>query len=96
MRHQTGLLHRPQSLHHHPRMPAGKGYADLAFIPKPGCNKPAMIIELKHALTAQDAINQIKAKAYPEALEHYKGDLLLVGVSYDNNKNYDCLIEKIS
>ena len=76
-------------------MPAGKGYADLAFIPKPGSNKPAMIIELKYALTAQDAINQIKAKAYPAALEHYQGDLLLVGVSYDNNKNYDCLIEKM-
>ncbi len=29
-------------------LPAGKGFADLAFIPRPNTNKPAMIVELKN------------------------------------------------
>ena len=74
-------------------MPAGKGYADLAFIPKPGCAKPAMIIELKYAASPQEAIRQIKSNNYSLVLEHYRGNLLLVGVNYNDSKEYDCVIE---
>lgn len=62
-------------------LPAGKGFADIAFIPKG--NKPAMIIELKYDREVETAISQIKNKNYPESLKHYVDNLLLVGISYD-------------
>lgn len=40
-------------------MPAGKGYADIIFIPRPFSDKPAMIIELKYNKSAEGAIAQI-------------------------------------
>ena len=74
--------------------PAGKGYADVAFIPyKP--NIPAMIVELKVKGTADTALDQIREKRYFAGLEKYEGNLLLVGVSYDRKtKRHECLIEK--
>ena len=76
-------------------LPAGKGFADCAFIPyKP--NVPAIIIELKKDDTVDTAIDQIKERKYPEALEKYKDNLLLVAISYDSKtKEHRCKIEKI-
>jgi len=77
-------------------LPAGKGFADLTFIPVE-TNKPAMIIELKFNKTAQTAIDQIKAKEYPESLSAYSGDVLLVGINYDKaTKKHECKIERIT
>ena len=75
-------------------LPAGKGFADCAFIPyKP--DVPAIIIELKKDDTVENAIDQIKEREYPEALEKYKDNLLLVGISYDSKtKEHFCKIEK--
>ena len=75
-------------------LPAGKGVADCAFIPyKP--DVPAIIIELKKDDTVENAIDQIKERKYPEALEKYKDNLLLVGISYDSKtKEHFCKIEK--
>ncbi|MDR0875204.1 MAG: PD-(D/E)XK nuclease domain-containing protein, partial [Clostridiales Family XIII bacterium] len=75
--------------------PAGKGFADLVFVPRPNHpDKPAMIVELKWDKSAQTAIGQIKEKQYPKALEGYRGDLLLVGVNYSKKtKKHECLIE---
>ena len=75
-------------------LPAGKGFADCAFIPyKP--DVPAIIIELKKDDTVENAIDQIKERKYPEALEKYKDNLLLVGISYDSKtKEHFCKIEK--
>lgn len=57
-------------------------------------DKPALLIELKWNQTAESAIEQIKEKCYPGALEGYKGNLLLVGVSYDvKTKEHSCKIE---
>ena len=77
-------------------MPAGKGYADICLIPRQlHADKPAVVIELKKDKSAQGAIVQIKNKNYGKALENYKGNLLLVGVNYDKDKNHSCVIEKM-
>lgn len=75
-------------------LPAGKGFADCAFIPyKP--DVPAIIIELKKDDSVENAIDQIKNRKYPEALEKYKDNLLLVAISYDSKtKEHSCRIEK--
>ncbi|WP_294580652.1 AAA family ATPase [uncultured Thomasclavelia sp.] len=75
-------------------MPSGKGFADIAFIPLK--DRPAMIVELKWNQDIKTAINQIKEKEYPKSLEHYKNNLLLVGINYDKKtKKHNCKIEKV-
>jgi hypothetical protein len=55
-----------------------------------------MVIELKHNKTAESALQQIKDKNYCQALNNYKGDLLFVGISYDEKtKEHNCRIEKL-
>ena len=76
-------------------LPTGKGYADLVLIPYLP-NIPALVIELKHNKSAESALQQIKDKNYCQALTHYKGDLLFVGISYDEKtKKHTCKIEKV-
>ncbi len=75
-------------------LPTGKGFADLAFIPKKHTSKPAMIVELKFDKSADTAIQQIKEKRYSGALCEYTGNLLLVGINYDRaSKQHECMIE---
>ena len=77
-------------------LPTGKGYADIAFIPKKTSVKPAMIVELKWNNSADGAIEQIKRNQYTEALKGYKGNILLVGINYDRKtKKHICRIEKV-
>ena len=76
-------------------LPAGKGFADIAFLPRKHTNKPALIVELKWDKSAQGAICQIKDKQYAGALEEYADNLLMVGINYDKvNKKHECVIEK--
>ena len=78
-------------------LPTGKGFADICLIPrKLHADKPAAIIELKKDKDAQGAIDQIRQKRYVSALEDYKGNLLLVGINYDKDKNHSCVIEKMT
>ena len=73
----------------------GKGYADLVYLPKPGVNKPALLIELKFDKSAQTAITQIKEKNYLQFFKDYKGEVLLVGINYSKDtKTHQCIIEK--
>ncbi|MBQ6408926.1 MAG: AAA family ATPase [Butyrivibrio sp.] len=73
-------------------MTAGKGFADVVFIPFVQ-EYPAMIIELKRNKSSESAINQIKEKKYFDSLEHYKGNLIFVGINYDeDSKTHDCSI----
>lgn len=75
--------------------PTGKGFADIVFLPRVNCDKPALVIELKWNKDAQTALNQIKEKKYPESLNEYNGNLLLVGINYDKKtKQHQCKIEK--
>ena len=64
-------------------LPAGKGFADIAFLPKRFSNKPAMVVELKCDDSADGALAQIRVKHYADSLKEYKGDILLVGINYD-------------
>ena len=74
--------------------PAGKGVADVVMIPYVP-NTPALIIELKRNACEKTALAQIQAKNYGNALEKYSGDLLFVGVNYDEKtKEHRCIIEK--
>ena len=78
-------------------LPAGHGFADVVFLPRPFCSKPALLIELKYEKSADSAIQQIKDRQYMQALEGYSGEILLVGVNYDKNdknKQHSCVIER--
>lgn len=76
-------------------MTAGKGFADVVFIPFHETD-PAMVIELKRNDCAESAIKQILQKHYFASLEYYSGDLLLVGINYDEKeKTHTCVIEKM-
>ena len=81
--------------HVHREYQIGDGYADLVLIPRKNVAKPAVIIELKYAHTTDTAIAQIKQKHYPEKIQEYTGDILLVGISYDREtKQHACQIER--
>lgn len=76
-------------------LPSGHGYADVVFIPKRGSAMPVLLIELKWNRSAESAIEQIRNRDYPQALEDYGGELLLVGVNYDEKtKKHTCRIER--
>lgn len=80
--------------------PAGKGFADLVFIPRANaCGRPAIVIELKYNASADSAISQIKNRRYHGALSGYSNQILLVGINYSNtsdNKKHTCIIESIN
>ena len=77
-------------------MPAGKGFADLVFIPRKNCSSPAIIVELKYNKTVDSAVSQIKQKNYYDCLQDYSGEIFLVGISYsETTKKHSCKIEKI-
>jgi hypothetical protein len=78
-------------------LPSGKGFADIAYIPRRlHADKPAMIIELKWDLSVEGALGQIKERNYPDSLGEYSGNLLLVGINYDKkDKAHSCAIEKV-
>ena len=80
-------------------MPAGKGFADFAFIPRSNAGfRPAMIVELKYNQSAETAIKQIKEKKYHGALSGYSDKILLVGINYNTDgsdkKHHTCVIEE--
>ncbi len=80
-------------------LPAGDGYADIVYLPKKTSSVPALVIELKWNKSAEGAIAQIKKKRYPDALNGYGGDILLVGINYnkdaqDEKRKHTCIIEK--
>ena len=61
----------------------------------PSCIKPAVIVELKYDRSVRSAISQIREKQYPQALEGYSGEIVLVGVNYDkDSKEHSCVIDK--
>ena len=79
----------------HRELATGKEFADLVFIPRKGRNLPAMIVELKKDYSAEEAIQQIKDNDYIHKVSEYSGEILLVGINYDDQKGHTCKIEKI-
>ena len=82
--------------------PAGDGFADIVFLPRPNENVPAIVVELKRDKDASVAIEQIKNRNYPEALKAFSGEIILVGINYNDDpknseyKKHSCRIEKIN
>ncbi len=79
-------------------MPAGRGFADIVFLPLPHSGRPALVVELKYSRSADTALRQIKERNYLQALEGFCGSILLVGINYDKdnrNKPHDCVIESV-
>ena len=83
---------------------SGFGRYDVMIEPK-DVNGKAFILEFKvfnpnreAALeeTVQNALKQIKEKNYCQALNNYAGNLLFVGISYDEKtKEHSCRIEQM-
>lgn len=79
----------------HRELAIGKGFADIVFIPRKNVGLPVLVIELKYNKPADTAIMQIKNKNYTNKISEYSGEILLVGISYDDKKNHSCVIEKV-
>lgn len=76
-------------------LPSGHGYADIVYLPKWRSALPALLIELKWNKTASGAIAQIRNRNYPAVLEGFDGELILVGVNYnEKTKVHSCVIER--
>ncbi len=75
-------------------MSAGKGYADIVYIPFDK-TKSALIVELKRNSSTESALNQIRGKQYFDCLAGWHGGILFVGVNYDaETKKHECKIER--
>ena len=77
--------------------PAGRGFVDFVFIPKPEFQKfyPALVVELKWNKDVKTALDQIKDRKYPDSVACYAGELLMVGINYnEKTKEHECRIEK--
>ena len=55
-----------------------------------------MIIELKKGHSAEEAVKQIKENDYLHKVSEYNEEILLVGINYDEKKDYSCIIEKLT
>ena len=76
-------------------LPSGHGFADIVYLPKRHSDKPALVIELKWNKTAAGAIRQIRERRYPQVLEKFTHNILLVGINYDaETKKHTCQIER--
>lgn len=75
-------------------LPSGHGVADVVFIPKRRSPLPALIVELKWNKSPEGAIRQIKENGYQDVLKNYGGEVILVGINYDEkSKVHECRIE---
>lgn len=74
-------------------LPSGKGFADVVYLPRRDVDKPALVVELKWNQSAEGAIAQIRDRQYASWIEGYTGNILLVGICYDEKKGHGCVIE---
>ncbi len=81
-------------------LPSGKGYADIAFLPRKNESLPAIVVELKSEQSESIALEQIKKREYSEKLSGFSGEIILVGINYSTEKgaeykHHTCVIEKV-
>ncbi len=68
----------------------------LQIAPRRNGSYPALVVELKWNQSSDTAIDQIKKRHYPDVLQQFSGNILLVGISYDEKtKEHTCKIEQI-
>ena len=78
-------------------LPAGEGFADVAYIPVADSDWPILLVELKWIESPESAISQIISRKYTYGLEQYGRPILLVGITYDKDaaagqKKHSCKI----
>ena len=81
-----------------PRISRGSWICRLVFIPKPEFQNyyPALVVELKWDKSVRAALDQIRDRKYPESVACYAGELLLVGINYnEKTKEHECRIESM-
>lgn len=67
----------------------------MVYLPKKGSNIPIGVINLKWNKSVDSAIEQIQARNYPQILEVFGSEILLVGISYlVKSKKHECVIER--
>lgn len=77
-------------------LPSGHGIADVIFLPKRRSALPALLVELKWNKAPEAAIRQIRDRNYPAILKNYGGEIVLVGISYnEKTKEHSCKIERV-
>ncbi len=79
-------------------LPSGVGFVDIALIPLPSRNLPAVLVELKWDKNADTAIEQIHNRKYTSAFDNYNGEIVLAGINYNKdsqNKMHECKIERM-
>ena len=55
-----------------------------------------MTAPVKWNKSSEGAIGQIKEKNYPAVIKDYGGEIVLVGINYDEKgKGHSCLIERM-
>lgn len=77
---------------------SGKGAIDLVYVPRWSDDLPIMLIEFKRDASAEEALEQIKAKDYPSRYceSECTNDILMIGISYNSKtKEHQCVIEKL-
>jgi hypothetical protein len=75
---------------------AGHGYADVAYLPRRGSGRPALLVELKWDRPVGAAVDQVLARDYPQALRDLDVPILVVTVTYDaKTKEHTCRIVEL-
>ena len=73
------------------------------YLPAPAYSeKPALLIELKYGKDTDIAMNQIRRQKYLDRFDHYRGNILVIGINYDKDipnshpdfKHHTCKIEQ--
>lgn len=80
-------------------LPGGEGFADIVYLPLQNSGWPTLVIELKWNKTAEGAIEQILNNRYPNVVERFGSDILLVGINYDKDapagqRHHSCVIQE--
>ncbi len=77
-------------------LPAGKGFADMVFLPLRKSSRPAILIEFKYDKSADSAITQIHNKNYTGVLKGLSEKVILVGINYNKKDGkHDVVMEEL-
>jgi hypothetical protein len=74
-------------------LPSGHGYTDVAYLPRHGSGRPALLFELKWDKPVSAAVDQVLNRDYPQVLRDLGLPILVVAVTYDaKTKQHACRI----
>ncbi len=78
-------------------LPSGRGYADVAYLPRAGSGAPALLVELKWDRPVSAAADQVLSHDYPQVLRDLGAPILVVSVTYDaKTKEHTCRIAEVA